>query len=119
MRQAQRQQTVVQRPVVCLRCRGHLLWARDEETWTCFTCGWRWYPDAPLPLSHGAGLHPAASHLSETPESKRCPGCGQTLPTAEFYERPGSRDGLERLCRRCMCAGDRERRRQRKVAASG
>ncbi len=106
-------------PRACTRCGGHLLWARDEETLACFTCGWRWYPEAPLPLSHGAGLHPAAFHLSEPSESKRCPDCGQTLPATEFYARQGSRDELERQCRRCMCTGDRERRRQRKAAASG
>ncbi len=116
MKQAERQSASGGRPTACARCRGHLLWARDEETWTCFTCGWRWYPEVPLPLSHGAGLHPAASRLEEAPESKRCSGCGRTLPATEFYARQGSRDRLERLCRRCMCAGDRERRRQRKAA---
>ncbi len=115
MKQPMCQQTTVLRPTACPRCRGHLLWQRDEETWTCFTCGWRWYPGVPLPLSRGAGLRPAASHLAETPESKKCPGCGQTLPAAKFYERQGSRDGLERLCRRCKCEYDRDRRR-RKVA---
>lgn len=38
---------------------------------------------------------------------KRCPGCGESLPTSSFYLDKTRPDGLRRLCKRCHNASRR------------
>ncbi len=118
MKQAERQQPVAQRPTACPRCRGHLLWQRDEETWTCFTCGWRWYPGMPLPLV----LHRSDWEEHKQTGSKACRVCGEEKPVTMFSRHQGHNDGLQSMCKPCMTQYNAERwrrERQQKAVASG
>jgi len=47
-----------------------------------------------------------SDYTPDNPPNKRCPKCGQVYPaTAEyFHRRKSSRDGLERLCKKCGSA---------------
>jgi hypothetical protein len=41
----------------------------------------------------------------ETPESKKCPRCGETKPSGEFYRCVTRGDGLGGVCKVCANAG--------------
>ena len=41
---------------------------------------------------------------------KRCGGCREVLPVAEFNRCSGKRDGLQAYCRRCQAAHNAARR---------
>ena len=47
-----------------------------------------------------------------SPDSKRCPACGEVKPVSEFYSNPSQRDGLDSACRPCHIARRREYRRR-------
>lgn len=52
-------------------------------------------------------------------KTKRCPCCGKTLPTTEFYKCEKRKDGLQPYCKGCMKTKSKERGKANTLKKSG